>query len=385
VWLSVLCFAAGSAQAEPSFQGLGDLPRGIFKSHAYAVSADGSTVVGEGESRYGAEAFRWTQAGGMVGLGYLSNLYAQSQAYGVSADGSVVVGVSKVSIGTGTAGFEAFRWTQAGGMAHLGNFQPLPFESRAFGVSDDGSVVAGYGKREAGTGTSYFEAARWTNGGTVMEGLGDLPLGSTQSRAYGISGDGTVVVGQGTGASGPEAFMWTDSDGMVGLGDLAGGTFESRANAISSDGSVIVGYGTSALGVEAFVWTDSDGMVGLDDLADGSFESVANAVSADGSVVVGYGTSASGMEAFLWKEKTGMRSLQTYLEGDLGLDLTGWTLTSAEGISANGGTIVGWGTNPSGQEEAWLATIPVPEPSATLLQGAAILMLMGLAARTRRT
>jgi len=380
-----LVFGVSSAQAEPSFQGLGDLPQGIFKSHAYAVSADGSTVVGESESRFGLEAFRWTQAGGMVGLGYLSNLYPQSHAYGVSADGSVVVGVSKVSIGTGTAGFEAFRWTQAGGMLGLGNFQQTNFESRAFGVSDDGSVVAGYGKRKAGTGTSYFEAARWTNGGTVIEGLGDLPLGSTQSRAYGISGDGAVVVGQGTGASGLEAFMWTPSDGMVGLGDLAGGSSESIANATCTDGSVIVGYGNSVLGVEAFMWMDGDGMVGLGDLDGGGFESVANAVSSAGDVVVGYGTSASGTEAFLWREASGMRSLQTYLEDDLGLDLTGWTLTSAEGISANGGTIVGWGTNPSGQEEAWLATIPVPEPSATLLQGAAILVLMGVVGRTRRT
>ena len=55
-----------------SFQGLGDLPGGVFSSSAGGVSADGSVVVGSGTSANGYEAFRWTQATGMVGLGDLS-------------------------------------------------------------------------------------------------------------------------------------------------------------------------------------------------------------------------------------------------------------------------------------------------------------------------
>jgi probable HAF family extracellular repeat protein len=50
-------------------RGLGDLPNGSFYSEAYAVSADGSTVVGIGTSESGYQAFRWTAAGGMAGLG----------------------------------------------------------------------------------------------------------------------------------------------------------------------------------------------------------------------------------------------------------------------------------------------------------------------------
>ena len=40
------------------------------------------------------------------------------------------------------------------------------------------------------------------------------------------------------------------------------------------------------------------------------------------------------------------------------LDLAGWQLTEATGVSANGRTIVGNGINPDGQQEAWIATIP---------------------------
>ncbi|GAH22327.1 unnamed protein product, partial [marine sediment metagenome] len=45
---------------------------------------------------------------------------------------------------------------------------------------------------------------------------------------------------------------------------------------------------------------------------------------------------------------------------DFGVDLTGWTLRSATGISDDGLTFVGYGLNPSGYQEAWIATIPEP-------------------------
>lgn len=51
----------------------------------------------------------------------------------------------------------------------------------------------------------------------------------------------------------------------------------------------------------------------------------------------------------------------------LTLDLTGWTRVAATGISDDGGTIVGYGENPLGQTEAWMAVIePVSQPVPTL-------------------
>jgi hypothetical protein len=57
----------------------------------------------------------------------------------------------------------------------------------------------------------------------------------------------------------------------------------------------------------------------------------------------------------------------TVAELDGGVDLTVWTLTEARGISDDGLTIVGYGNNPSGNTEVWMAAIP--EPSALLLLG----------------
>lgn len=71
----------------------------------------------------------------------------------------------------------------------------------------------------------------------------------------------------------------------------------------------------------------------------------------------------------------GMQELDVVL-GASGANLTGWQLTRARGISADGEPIVGYGTNPLGQTEAFIAVIP--EPTTALLMG------LGLASVKRR-
>ncbi|NCR91372.1 MAG: PEP-CTERM sorting domain-containing protein [Microcystis aeruginosa G11-01] len=170
-----------------------------------------------------------------------------------------------------------------------------------------------------------------------FQGLGGLPGGSFSSDATGVSADGSVVVGQSTGASGNEAFRWTQATGMVGLGYLPGGSFSSGASGVSADGSVVVGSSNSANSfLEAFRWTQGTGMVGLGYLPEGDFGSGASGVSADGSVVVG-SNSANGNEAFRWTQATGMVGL-----GDLagGISFLGGFFSSP-GVSADGSVVVG--------------------------------------------
>jgi len=163
--------------------------------------------------------------------------------------------------------------------------------------------------------------------------------------------------------------------GMVGLGDLPGGALDSVAFDISADGSVVVGRAAGARGAEAFRWTEAGGMVGLGDVGAGATDSQALAVSADGSVIVGSGARG----AIIWDAAHGVRDLKQVLTLDLGLDLTGWNLFSATGVSADGHTIVGRGSGPGGLE-GWVAVVPEPASAAALWAGAAGLLL----SRSRR-
>jgi probable HAF family extracellular repeat protein len=356
---AVAAFASFSASAlaggGAGFQGIGDLPGGLVESHAYAVSADGSVVTGHSESASGTEAFRWTAGGGMVGLGDIPGGQFWSRARGVSNDGLVIVGLSEIESGQ----IEAFRWTEAGGMEGIGDLPGGLFRSFAFAVSGDGAVVVG----DSASGSSDTEAFRWTDA-EGMVGLGDLPGGAFFSYAYAVNDDGTVIVGRGNGVFGTEAYRWTHAGGMVGLGFLPNSTGSSHAYAVNEDGRVVVGDSHNELGeLEAMRWTESGGMEGLGDLPGGLFSSTAWAANGDGSIIVGWGDTASGKAAFIWDEVKGMRNLQQVLENDYGLDLTGWTLYSATGISDDGNIIVGRGFNPSGNDEGWIATLDSGTPA----------------------
>jgi len=112
-----------------------------------------------------------------------------------------------------------------------------------------------------------------------------------------VSGDGLVVVGQSdiTGGSGFHAFLWSKAKGMVDLGTL-GGT-NSSAKGVSGDGSVVVGdseIGSSA--VHAFRWTEATGIKDLNTLLanagvnmTGIRLETAKAVSGNGQFIVGNG------------------------------------------------------------------------------------------------
>jgi probable HAF family extracellular repeat protein len=357
--------SAETAGAQAIFSGLGDLPGGSFESAASAVSADGRVVVGSGVSASGPEAFRW-EDGVMTGLGDLPGGEFSSLARAVSADGQVVVGN-----GRGTSGLEAFRW-ESGLMLGLGDLPGGDFLSRANGVSANGSVLVGLG-----SGPTGFEAVRWS--GLSIEGLGDLAGGASSSQAMGVSSNGEVIVGFGDSGD-LEAALWEDET-IVGLGFLANpahpDVFQSLSYALSFDGSVVVGqsdnyrlvfdpyvgeYVTAKYAepfrLEGGVMTSLfDGLSPGDPPGQPWTFGVALATDADGSVIVGWG-----FGAFVWDESSGMRDLQHTLEDDYGLDLTGWRLDRATGVSADGTVIVGYGRNPQGDQEAWIAVLPQPDP-----------------------
>lgn len=181
----------------------------------------------------------------------LSNSSEEIGATGISRDGSVIVG-GAINNDENVSVYEAIRWTEDGGMTHLGDLPDGIFSSTAHGVSADGSVIVGPGSSASG-----MEAFRWTEE-TGMIGLGDLPGGNFTSNAYGVSGDGSIVVGSGLGPSGPTAFIWDITNGMRTLQTILVDNFGldltgwhlSGVMDISDDGMVIVGTGTNPEGFE---------------------------------------------------------------------------------------------------------------------------------------
>jgi probable HAF family extracellular repeat protein len=342
----------GQSSSGATFSGVGDLAGGSVGSNAFGLSGDGSVIVGDSTTASGNEAFRWTAGGGIVGLGELSGGAFAGVALDASSDGSVIVGQSESGSGP-----EAFRWTSSGGITGLGDIAGGVFSSTAWGVSDDGAVVSGRGR------SATNRAFRWTDGSGIVD-IGDLG-GSGFTEGMKISGDGSAVIGWSNNASGNiEAFRYSSGTGMVGLGDIAGGSFFSQALAISQDGTTVVGRSDGGSGNEAFRWTSASGMVALGHLPGGT-ETRGMDVSGDGSIVVGFSTVSGSSEATIWDSANGMRNLKDVLTTDHGLDLTGWTLTTARGISDDGLTISGTGINPVGDTEGWVVDLSATLDSST--------------------
>lgn len=347
-----------------SFYSISDAYTGSYlgTSYGWDISGDGSTVVGNAQIgqvvtypefpgysvvEYSQSAFRWR-------IGSSLEVLPFGNATAASYDGSVVAG-------------ERYRWTQAGGAQDLGELGSGG-ATAAYGISADGSVVIGFSD-----GPNGREAYRWTETGG-MQGLGFLPATNNLSRAEAVSADGSVVVGSGYGG----AFIWTEATGMDNLATVGplNQPFFGNPNGISADGSTVVGASP-----EAWFWTEGGGLQYL------GFNQAVYDASGDGSVIVGGDMwSSSGGVAFIHDATHGTRVLKTLLQNDYGLDLTGWTLYAATGISDDGTKIAGVGVNPLGGIEAWyvdLAPAAVPVPPAVYLLGSGLLALVGLGKRKR--
>jgi len=317
----------------------------------------------------------------------------QGIANGVSGDGSVVVGANNSG---------AFAWTFDGGVTELGNLG-------AIACSHDGSVIGGQLFSDG-----LEQAARWIGGRwTTLGGINPTGCDSSLSSTYGMSADGSVIVGLGWQGCSGRAFRWTQADGMIALPQS--GSNSARANSISGDGTLIGGWDEgSGGGRRAVIWDaaldqtfvlagepgnaggegevwgmNSDGSIfvgaansansatrgpfihrageGLAYLGDipGTAPVVSGAqdVSEDGRIVVGFQREGFGgfavFDATIWTEETGTVRVSDYLTS-LGVEIpAGFQLAATLGVSDDGTVLVGWGY--SGfifNQQAWVATIP---------------------------
>jgi uncharacterized membrane protein len=346
--------AAAWAAAEVTFTGVGHLPSFQPSTVPLAVSADGRVTVGVAQTILGFEAFRFSPETGIADLGASDEVFAV-RAADVSADGSTIIGD-----GVGLSGSIAFLWTAEGGLRTLPYQEGQPIPQSARRLSRDGAIAAGQL-------FTFGEVFRWT------EAEGVVGLGFSLRSPAAMSDDGAVIAGF---SNTLQASWWVD--GQLFAPTTILGTLEPTA--VSADGAWIVGTRTGVGADQAFRWDSSQDTV---------FEPIpglsgALGMSGDGSVIVGYACGECLLEphrAAIWDSAHGARRIEEVL-ASAGIDLSGWTLFTAEDVSDDGRTVVGRGLDPDGLQEAWVAVLP--EPAAWLADGAALAVLLAGSALGRR-
>ncbi len=331
--------------AQAVVEAIPDFPEGNF-TKVEGISADGQTLVGNASidsTRFTRHAFIWTRSGGLVDLGGYPGADTVSFAVDASANGNTVAGYAKNTDNRDMT----FSWTVASGLVPIG-FLPGGTSSKAIGISDDGTAIAGNGSGSRG----FFWTA--TNG---MTDIGNLDPDNDFASVYGISGDGNTVVGFSRDADNrPRAFAWTPGGGMVNLGVLPGYD-ASIARDASTDGSVLVGSATlndpNGQIIQACRWVN--GVIEPLGWLPGPLQRTrAYFVTDNGNTVFGTGIgtdSTSGV--FIWTQQDGMRDLESYLSEEQGVNLNGWLLGSLAGISGDGRVLTGFGISPEGRTKSW--------------------------------
>lgn len=419
VWVGCLACAGLLSAQTGTFTGIGTLP-GDTGSAAFGVSDDGTVVVGHSfDDADEPEAILFKIATGtLVPIGQPDG-WTASTAHGVDVDHEGTVHVTGNGLNT-DANRQAFYYSSVNG----GFFYNIPFlagEEPETGtslgerlrISPEGEPMV-VGRSSRGSDPDHAFLWRSAFPDSSLD-LGHVPPTDHPSYAHDLgyfldaqSVIRTRVVGMGFtafpyGGSRPGAFSWsseTSLNSFLGFLDQSP-THDSQsfARGVSKDGRYIVGTGTyesfCGLNRQAYLYDVNDQdpedtsapqrplklcsnpdypnsrLLGYVPGHEGFSDALA--VALDGSVVVGRARSVILVQmgecyfgdphpiAMIWDPYNGARDLKGVLESDYGLDLTGWVLHEARGISSDGTVIVGMGEY-EGEPQGWVAVVGAMGP-----------------------
>ena len=311
-----------------------------------------------------------------------------AQVYKI-AEGGVYFpgGVSNNAIVSMMKGKDMYKWDTTSGLVNIGTLAVGTSLSGNICISNDGSKIAGSFTNPA---NSLNEMSMYNVASLTWQNLGGIAAtgsGTDLSSSWGMSGDGTTIVGLGwINAGKAHAVKWDAANGMVNLG-AALPSSSSRANAISNDKETIVGWQDQANGFRSgakwvngivqyikdndnnlvgeavgvsddgkiipggnqglpYVWNEATGFQKINHPNAGPFfKGAATGISGDGQTVVGYfrpNGPPFGGEGFIWTQATGRINLNDYVTS-LGLSTQGITFGLPLAISQDGKKIVGTG------------------------------------------
>ncbi len=242
----------------------------------------------------------------------------ESKAYGISPNGTYVVGYARTPTGL----TRAFRWSLNTGIQPVTPCENNSYlASVAYAISSSGAVAVG--RKESNAPADC--AARWTVC-NVDYMFGD----ATDGLATAVSDNSVIVGGVYYDGSLMQAFRWTSTGVLIWspLGGEIGIAYD-----VSANGSIMVGSSSSVNSWDLHAFWYKHGVATLDLGTLGGAQSEALGVSPDGGVVVGWAENASGQwRAFGWMQAMGMQDLLT----------PGTTPSQALKVSTCGRVIVGW-------------------------------------------
>jgi len=211
---------------------------------AWGVTDDGNTVIGTAAADSGFNVFRWQNGSGMSDQGYFD-------ASAISADGSAFTAIDSRPGG----GFVGLRVVDGGGATDLGQWVPQFDVTAPHAISRDASRVVGH-ITQNGEDFNFSLAFQWREG-VGLRVLQDFVGGSTLARANDLTDDGSLIVGFGSDAEGRQAAIWVNGAPAVraqdfllsmGVTGLQGWQL-TEVSGISPDGLTLVGTGINPDGL----------------------------------------------------------------------------------------------------------------------------------------
>ncbi|MBX3352763.1 MAG: hypothetical protein KF684_07495 [Phycisphaeraceae bacterium] len=360
---ALIALAAGltaSAANAQQFWNLGE-------SRLSTSISNNGVVVGDNLVR--GEYFLWTAGAGFANIGGQIAGDGVGGQSTISHDGSVVAGtvfnsvsgtqeMGRYNVGAGT-------WTPLGGIGAVSDAET----SSGWGISGDGSTIVGLGWVTPGS----AHAVRW------RAGTGMVDLGTTTSdrstRANNTNFDGSVVVGWQDNDNGRQGAVWVN--GTQSLIFDNDGFASSEAVTVSASGEWASGFQFGGFFEPSELWrynTSTNTYEGLGNLTDGGAAgtTAGSAMNADGSLIAGgtwgFGPAFFGT-AIIWEDGVGVQRFSDYISSRGVSYEDGYSFSFVTDMSSDGLWFTGWGLTANFELTSFVVYVPTPASGSVLALG----------------
>jgi hypothetical protein len=282
-----------------------------FSTDGTFLSGSSSTDLGAALSIYDRTTATWTA---LTDLDFpVDN--STSGGYAISGDGTTVVGNSWADTTGGYAYTHAIASSATTGVKDLGTLF-FGRSTRANAVNGDGSIVVGWqdfnGPWKSAVWLRNADGTYAPNTYILLDPNGDPADEFNQmGECSAVTPDGTWIGGYGDYANNGEPWIWSQTTGVMNLGHLPA-TGTGYVGAMNADASIVVGWFDGELWgdpMTPFIWTAAGGLQNLNayitdvlGIALGDQQaSVANCISPDGRYIAGWGVNNADFSTFAYR------------------------------------------------------------------------------------